>query len=269
MNTECKECGHILPEGATVCPECGALVNGFTNEASEMQWYEMDILSVAIKPIMRWFDSGQFIRDIACGLLSLAAFSFAAAPAWLSFSAYKYHVLVGDSSSEKSLFITILIILLLFGCFSCSYWQKRSRMIVKLFNPKDEFVGVPMGTYLFQWIGEWLAILAGICGTLMIILSFLNINNDSWAFIFNVASNRNLGFYVIGIGILVAIIFRVGAEGSRALTSIANNTGRQSRNEEVKSLLDTDNSNESFWNIVYALSILLSITFALMAVLQK
>ena len=74
--------------------------------------------------------------------------------------------------------------------------------------------------------------------------------------------------YIV-IGIIVAILFRVGAEGSRALTSIANNTGRQSRKEDVKSLLDIDSSNESFWNIIYALSIILTITFALMAMLQK
>lgn len=269
MNTECKECGHILPEGATVCPECGASVSGFNNEELERPWYEIDILSVAIKPIMRWFDSGQFIRDIVCVVLSLAAFFFAAAPVYLSYSGYKNHALVGFSSSEKSLLICFLVILLLFGCFSCGYWQKRSRMIVKLFNPKDEFVGVPMGSYLFQWIGEWVAILAGICGMLMFFLSFLKVDNDNWAFIFNIIANRNMGFFVFGIGILVAIIFRAGAEGSRALTSIANNTGRQSRKEDVKSLLDTDNSNESFWNIVYALSIILTITFALMAMLQK
>ena len=229
----------------------------------------MDILSVALKPILRWFDSGQFIRDFVCGLLYLEAFLFAAAPVVLSYYIYKMHVIVGTPSSAKALLLCFLVILLIFGCFSCGYWQKRSQMVVKLFNPKDEFVGIPMGTYLFQWIGEWVAILAGICGVLMIILSFLKIDNDSWAFVFNMIANRNLGFYIIGIGILLAIVFRVGAESGRALASIANNTGRQSRGENVQSLLDADNSNEAFWNVVYSLSIILTITFALMAMLQK
>lgn len=269
MSIECRECGHILPEGASVCPECGSPVSAYSNEAPERPWYEMDILSAAIKPIMRWFDSGQFIRDIVCGILSLAAFLFAAMPAYLSYRTYEYHSLVGSSTSEKSLFIGFLALMLLFCCFSCGYWQKRSRMIVKLFNPKDEFVGVPMGSYLFQWIGEWIAILAGISGALMVILSFLKIDNDSWAFIFNMVANRNLGFYMIGGGVLVSVLFRVLSESSRALTSIANNTGRQSRKEDVKSLIDEDNSNESFWNVVYALSIILTLAFGLMAMLQK
>ena len=269
MSVECRECGHILPEGASVCPECGASVSAFCNDESERQWYEVDVLSVALKPIMRWFDCGQFIRDIVFGMLSLVAFLFAAMPAYLSYITYKYHSLVDSSTSEKSLFISFLVLMLLFCCFSCGYWQKRSRMIAKLFNPKDEFVGVPMGSYLFQWIGEWIAILSGISGVLMVILSFLKIDNDSWAFIFNMVANRNLGFYVIGGGILISVLFRVLSEGSRALTSIANNTGRQSRRESVKSLIDEDDSNESFWNVVYALSIILTITFGLMAMLQK
>ena len=142
-------------------------------------------------------------------------------------------------------------------------------MIIKLFNSKDEFVGIPMGTYLYQWVGEWLALLCGICGLLMIILSFLKIENDSWAFVFNLFANRNMGFAVIGAGIFVAVLFRVIAESGRALASIANNTGRQSRGEQVKSLLDEDNPNELFWNIIYTLSILLTIGFSLAAMLQK
>ena len=269
MNMECKECGHILPEGASVCPECGASIVDENNDVLERPWYEMDIFSVAIAPIMRWFDSGQFIRDIVCGLLSLFAFSFAATPVGIAYLSYKERLLVGVPSSTKALWLCFVVLLLIFACFSCGYWAKRGRMIVKLFNPKDEFVGIPMGTYLFQWVGEWLAILAGICGMLMIILSFLRIDNDSWAFIFNMIANRNVGYVVIGVGVAIAVLFRVSAESGRALASIANNTGRQSRCEQVKSLLDKDNSNELFWNIVYTLSILLTIAFALVAMLQK
>ena len=266
---ECKECGHLLPEGASVCPECGASFVDVTYEAPERDWYEVDIFGVAITPIMRWFDSGQFIRDIVSGFLTLLAFAFAAAPVYLAFLMQKEKALVGLPSSLKALYLCIIVLLLIFGCFSCGYWSKRGRMIFKLFNPKDEFVGIPMGTYLFQWIGEWLAILSGISGLLMIILSCLKIDNENWAYVFYTIANRNMGFSFIGIGILVAVLFRVSAESGRALASIANNTGRQSRGEDVKSLLDKDNSNESFWNIIYTLSILMTIAFVLAAMLQK
>ena len=266
---ECIECGHILPEGASVCPECGATIIDVSNGISERPWYEKDLFGVAISPIMQWFDSGQFIRDIVSGLLSLWAFALAVCPVFLAYSSYKEKILVDFSSSQKSLWLCFLVILLIFACFSCGYWAKRVRMIIRLFNYKDEFVGIPMGTYLFQWIGEWLALLAGICGVLMILLSYLKIDNDSWAFIFNMVARWDLGIGVIGLGILIAVFFRVGAESGRALASIANNTGRQSRGEQVKSILDEDNSNGFFWNIVYLLSILLTITFALIAMLQK
>lgn len=269
MNIKCEECGHVLPEGASVCPECGASVTGTDYEERERPWYEMDVFDVAITPIVRWFDSGQFIRDFVCGFLSLLAFLLAIAPAVLAYYVHKDKILVGLPSSSKSLLLCFMVLLLIFCCFSCGYWSKRGRMIVKLFNPKDEFVGIPMGTYLFQWLGEWIAILAGILGALMIVLSFLTINNESWAFIFHMFANRNLGFTVIGIGILSAVLFRVSAESGRALASIANNTGRQSRGEEVKSLLDEDDGNELFWNIVYTLSIIATIGFVLAAMLQK
>ena len=269
MSMKCKECGHPLPEGVIVCPECGASVAEVNNDSMDREWYETDIFGVAIAPIMRWFDSGQFIRDIVSGFLSLIAFSFAAVPAWLAYNLHKHKILVDLGSSNKAMILCLLVLLLIFGCFSCGYWAKRGRMIVKLFNRNDEFVGIPMGTYLMQWIGEWLAILAGISGLLMIILSFIKIDNDNWAFLFNMVANRNMGIYVIGCGILVAVIFRVSAEGGRALASIANNTGRQSRGEDVKSLLDHDLPNELFWNIIYTLSILCTIGFALVAMLQK
>ena len=90
MKRFCIECGHEIDEGRTTCPNCGCPVYDTAKndsndeehyEDNDEPWYNTDLFSGVVTPLMRNFDNGKSFRIIAetaISLLSLA--SIVAAP---------------------------------------------------------------------------------------------------------------------------------------------------------------------------------------------
>ena len=91
MKRFCIECGHEIEEGRTTCPNCGCPIYDATAQSdnndeehyedNDEPWYNTDLFSGAVTPLMKNFDNGKFFRIIAetaISLLSLA--SIVAAP---------------------------------------------------------------------------------------------------------------------------------------------------------------------------------------------
>ncbi|MBO4431336.1 MAG: hypothetical protein J5790_08365 [Bacteroidaceae bacterium] len=262
MENKCIECGNPIEEGMLSCPHCGASLGKF-----EESWYQTNLINIAINPVVSGFDSGRFFRNIIIDFFYCFAFIFIIIPTCFSVFVYSTKMLAETTASFRALVICSTIIVLLFGIFSCGYWVKRIEKLNKMFNPNDEFVVMPIGSYCIQWIGEWLAILLGIAGIMSIFLSFIEVDSIpffSSFFLFGWA----YGLLAMIVAIIIVFVTRFYAESKRALTSIANNTGRLSIHETINLVEKEDGRNGALWNIVYAVSILITITCLIISIFQ-
>lgn len=105
----------------------------------------------------------------------------------------------GCDTEDKILIMIAVIILLLMSLFSYSYWVKRISFIKLIFDPKDEYVVIPIGTYLFQWVGEWIALLSCVVACIIFILYFISFDSES------LTIGWNYGCYCIATGFVLSL----------------------------------------------------------------
>ena len=266
----CKNCGHELNDDMDFCPMCGASVNGeientnssTTENYDYKEWYEIDIFNAILEPVVKSFDNGKFFLRTATVFIDIIVSSFLLTQPYQAYCVYKDKLLEGLSPSDKTVELIFAIVWLLIAIFSFGYWMKRIRQFNKLINVNDEFVVIPLGTYLFQWIGEWLALMTSIGGIFAIIVSLAKVNTTSFTLNLITSYGWMGGILAIIIGVIIVFVFRLYAEKTRALAAIANNTSKQPR-----TTLD-DNEEETYdtyFNILYAFCILFTIGFMLFA----
>ena len=276
---KCSNCGCEIEDSSSFCPTCGTSVadenqDNNTSEESEdyddedEPWYETDIFHIAIAPLVRSFDNGSFFLNTAIVIIDILVSSFLLAQPIMAYCTFKDKDLSSATSSEKSIELIITIIFLIFAIFTFGYWMKRIRNLKHLFNPNDEFVVIPMGSYLFQWIGEWLSLLLLIGGIVGIVLSLITIGSSS--FLLNLFSAYGMKGGIIAIIAcpMVVFIFRIIAEKVRALTAIANNTSRI-HHSDVQTLDDDDDNDDTLYNVYYFVCIITTIGFMLAAMFTK
>ncbi len=276
----CPKCGHEIEDSSSFCPMCGASVNEENQEINANEeteevvydesepWYKTDIFHIAIAPLVRSFDNGSFFLNTAVVIIDLLVSSFLLAQPIMAYYIYKENGLASATSAEKSIELIIAIVSLIFAIFTFGYWMKRIRNLKQLFNPNDEFVVIPMGSYLFQWIGEWLSLLLLIGGIIGVVLSVVTIGSDSLVFRWFSEYGMNGGIIAIIASPIVVFVFRIIAEKVRALTAIANNTSRIHHND-VQTLVDDDDDDDTLFNVFYFICIIATIGFMLAAMFTK
>lgn len=269
----CSNCGHELNDEMDFCPVCGTPTNGNVESETEVaeyddrSWYETDIFSIALSPLMNAYDNGKFFLLTAKVIIDIIVSTFLLAQPLGAFGLYNSQALVGATTATKTVELISAIIWLIIAIFSFGYWMKRLRRLSNLFNPKDEFVVIPLGTYLIQWLGEWLALVLSVAGLFTMIVSLADVKTSSLVLSFIIHFGWTGGIIAIVASIVIVFIFRVIAEKSRALVAIANNTSRlQDGNGTAVS---KEEGNDIYYNIFYILCILVTVGFTLAAMFSK
>lgn len=173
---------------------------------------------------------------------------------------------------EKFVAFIFALLWLLFAIFSYGYWMKRSHRMDQLYNPKDEFVVIPLGSYYLQWFGEWVALLLGFGGIIAIIVSIIVDRSSSFVMLMVESIGWYGGIIALASSILIAYLTRIIAEKLRSITSIANNTGRMLLNQTESAEKQTDSyfedSDDTYTNVLYLVCALLTIGFMLAAMIK-
>jgi hypothetical protein len=120
---------------------------------------------------------------------------------------------------------------------------------------------------LLQWFGEWLSIVLGIGGIFAIIVSLFDVHTSSFVLTFVSQYGFGGGVMAIIIGIVIVFVFRLFAENIRAFAAIANNTSRLNTTPRTTIELE-DNSNDTYYNVLYGFCIFLTLLFMLLAINQ-
>ena len=275
---QCKNCGYDLEEGMDFCPQCGKPVNGENLEGSDentstneeydySSWYEKDIFHAALSPLIKSFDNGRFFLNTAIVIIDILFSSFLISQPYAAYQMYHDHELQGLETADKTVELVFAIIWLIIAIFSFGYWMKRLNRVKNLVNPEDEFVVIPLGTYLLQWFGEWLSIVLGIGGIFAIIVSLFDVHTSSFVLTFISQYGFGGGVMAIIIGIVIVFVFRLFAENIRAFAAIANNTSRLNTTPRTTIELE-DNSNDTYYNVLYGFCIFLTLLFMLLAINQ-
>lgn len=273
---KCSKCGYEMEDISSFCPMCGTSATDENQENSSIEefeddeepWYKNDIFHLAIAPLVRKLDNGSFFLLIATVIIDILVTTFLLAQPLQAYNTFKDKALVGATASAKSLELIVAIVILIFAIFTFGYWMKRIKKLKQLFNPKDEFVVIPLGSYLFQWIGEWLSLLLLIGGIMGVVLSFITVNTSS--FLLNLFANYGMNGGIIAIvsSPIIVFVFRIIAEKIRALTAIANNTSRIHHND-VQAFVDEEDHDDTLYNVFYIICILGTIGFMLAAMFSK
>lgn len=103
----CSNCGHELNDEMEFCPNCGTNVNGISNETTDsnhedddIEWYETDIFSVVLSPLMKSFDNGKFFLLTSNLLIDILVTSFLLSVPYMAYNIFKEKMLVEFSSSD-------------------------------------------------------------------------------------------------------------------------------------------------------------------------
>lgn len=273
---KCSKCGYEMEDSSSFCPMCGTSATDENQESTSIEeyeddeepWYKNDIFHLAIAPLVRKFDNGSFFLLTATVIIDILVSTFLLAQPLQAYYTFKNKALVGATASAKSIELIVAIVFLIFAIFTFGYWMKRIKNLKQLFNPKDEFVVIPLGSYLFQWIGEWLSLLLLIGGILGVVFSFITVNTSS--FLLNLFANygMNGGIIAIVASPIIVFVFRIIAEKIRALTAIANNTSRI-HHDDVQAFVDEEDHDDTLYNVFYIICILGTIGFMLAAMFSK
>ena len=288
----CKKCGTKLNEGVKFCPKCGQTLDElYTSQSQDYQfqqqdvefkreetdsdeygnaWYKTDIFNVAIAPIVHSFDNGYFFLISAKVIIEIIIAGFLFSQPYLAYLVYKNNTLSSLSTADKTVELIFAIIMLILAVFSFGYWIKRIRKLYSFFNPHDNFVVIPLGTYLFQWVGEWIALMLSISGVFVIIISLADVKTSS--LVLTLITNYGWlgGIIAIIASILIVFIFRLVAEEIRALATIANNTyHNQTIVPNVENVNGVNETNDMYINLMYAVCILTTVGFMLVAMFSK
>ena len=271
---KCSSCGQELNDEMDFCPVCGTPTNGNVGSETEVaeyddrSWYETDIFSVALSPLMNAFDNGKFFLLTAKVIIDIVVTTFLLAQPLGAFGLYKNHELAGAATVDKTVELISAIVWLIIAIFSFGYWMRRLRRLDNLSNPKDEFVVIPLGTYLLQWVGEWLALVLTVGGVFAIIVSLADVKTSSFILLLITHFGFKGGIIAIVVSIVIVFIFRVVAERIRALAAIANNTSRLQSSNEVVAFEDEE-GNDVYFNVLYIICILATVGFTLAAMFVK
>lgn len=269
---KCPNCGYELTDDMVFCPNCGAPINSevveeLYSDEYEKPWYETDIFNVAIAPIVRSFDNGKFFLTTAKVIIDIIVTTFLISQPYQAYLMYKGKELSLLSSADKTVELIFAIVMLIIAVFSFGYWMKRIRRLDAIFNPNDDFVVIPLGTYLFQWLGEWIALILSIGGIFAIIVPLADVKTSSLMLSLISHYGWNGGIIAIIASIIIVFIFRLIAEKLRALAAIANNTSKkQSLVPDVES---DDDNNDLYFNLLYAICIIATVGFMLAAMFSK
>ena len=268
----CSNCGQELNDEMDFCPNCGNQVNGeFSQEGEdsyyeedEKPWYQTDIFNIAITPLVRSFDNGKFFLEIAKDCIYFFITVYLLTQPYQAFRTYWDSELASLSTADKAVELSYAVIMLIIAIFGFGYWRKRARKLDTIFHSTDDFVVIPLGSYLFQWIGEWIAILLGVGGIFAMIISLFDIRTTSYTLNFISHYGWTGGILAIMLSIIIVFVFRLLAEKIRALAAIANNTSKK-ESSIIPDIEEEDETNDLGFNLLYAVCIVVTVGYMLAA----
>jgi hypothetical protein len=182
-------------------------------------------------PVFAYIDTGKIFRKPFAWLYGLIALFNALLPFIILYWMIDYQLFTLLDGGQVFGLILLWLVIVTAAWFSVLLWWNRMAKVGKLTTDTDDFVVTPAFAHLMQTFGEWLGCYVAIVGVLSALLSWIFIDAGVVSQLFNQLGLGGIfGMGIAGViaapiyGFLILVAFRFGAELSRALASIANNT---------------------------------------------
>ncbi|MCF8396773.1 MAG: hypothetical protein K9G58_01310 [Bacteroidales bacterium] len=184
-----------------------------------------------IRPYLSFIDNGHFFRKPFSWLYTLLAIVNLLIPIYVFYQASDNRIF--DSPTKFVIVFLLLWVIVAFaGWVGFQLWWDRKSKIDMSYTAGDEFIATPALSHFIQTLGEWIGTYIGIVGFGFALLTTIILGEEGYYL------GRNLGipYLVTGwmavitmpiIGFLIIVFSRFLSEQIKALSSIANNTKKQ------------------------------------------
>ena len=184
-----------------------------------------------IRPYLSFIDNGHFFRKPFSWLYTLLAIVNLLIPIYVFYQASDNRIF--DSPAKFVIVFLLLWVIVAFAGWVCFqlWWDRKSKIDMSS-TAGDEFIATPALSHFIQTLGEWIGTWIGLVGFGFALFTTIILGEEGYYL------GRNLGipYLEIGwmavitmpiIGFLIIVFSRFLSEQIRALSSIANNTRKQ------------------------------------------
>ena len=184
-----------------------------------------------IRPYLSFIDNGHFFRKPFSWLYTLLAIVNLLIPIYVFYQASDNRIF--DSTTKFVIVFLLLWVIVAFaGWVGFQLWWDRKSKIDMSSTAGDEFIATPALSQFIQTLGEWIGTYIGIVGFGFALLTTIILGEEGRYL------GRNLGIPYLEtgwmavitmpiIGFLIIVFSRFLSEQIKALSSIANNTKKQ------------------------------------------
>ena len=184
-----------------------------------------------IRPYLSFIDNGHFFRKPFSWLYTLRAIVNWLIPIYVFDQASDNRIF--DSPTKFVIVFLLLWVIVAFaGWVGFQLWWDRKSKIDMSSTAGDEFIATPALSHFIQTLGEWIGTYIGIVGFGFALLTTIILGEEGYYL------GRNLGIPYLEtgwmavitmpiIGFLIIVFSRFLSEQIKALSSIANNTKKQ------------------------------------------
>lgn len=185
-----------------------------------------------VRPYLNWIDGGHLFRKPFAWLYTLYAAICLLIPILSLVGA-----LAGSIFDMPALaivgFILIWLVICLASWICFQIWWDRRSNVLKTSSEGDDFVATPVFAHYIQTLGETVGTWIAIVGFFGSLISIILLGSDAQYIAYKGLNFAGFGFgtMIISpiIGFLIIFFTRFLAEQAKALSSIANNTSKQTR----------------------------------------
>jgi hypothetical protein len=184
-----------------------------------------------IRPYLSFIDNGHFFRKPFSWLYTLLAIVNLLIPIYVFYKASDTGIF--DSPAKFVIVFLLLWVIVAFaGWVGFQLWWDRKSKIDMSSTAGDEFIATPALSHFIQTLGEWIGTWIGLVGFGFALLTTIILGEDGYY----LGGNLGIPYLETGwkavitmpiIGFLIIVFSRFLSEQIRALSSIANNTRKQ------------------------------------------
>ena len=184
-----------------------------------------------VKPYLSYIDNGHLFRKPFSWLYALLGIINLLLPIYVFYQATENRIF--DTPGKLIIVFLLLWFIIAFaGWVGFQLWWDRRTKIDLLSSTGDEFIATPVFSHFIQTFGEWIGTYIGIVGFGFALITTIILGEEGYYL------GRNLGIPYLEtgwmavitmpiIGFLIIVFSRFLSEQIKALSSIANNTKKQ------------------------------------------
>jgi hypothetical protein len=184
-----------------------------------------------IRPYLSFIDNGHFFRKPFSWLYTLLAIVNLLIPIYVFYQASDNRIF-DNPAKFVIVFLLLWVIVAFAGWVGFQLWWDRKSKIDMSSTAGDEFIATPALSHFIQTLGEWIGTYIGIVGFWFALLTTIILGEEGYY----LGHNLGIPYLETGwmavitmpiIGFLIIVFSRFLSEQIRALSSIANNTRKQ------------------------------------------